>query len=71
VRCENRNIHDTTPLILAPFKWLTWLTGSFEGAEAIVSYTTELPLTYHAVSKDVGAPHNGSPDLVEPIEANP
>jgi putative SOS response-associated peptidase YedK len=63
------DVHDRAPVILPPEQWMPWLTGTPADAQAILAAVPDPPLTYHAVSKDVGSPKNDREDLVEPIEA--
>jgi len=64
----SQDVHDRSPVILPQSLWSTWLTGTPDDAKGILNDVAEPPLTYYPVSRDVGAPKNDRPDLVEPIE---
>ncbi|HET6631695.1 MAG TPA: SOS response-associated peptidase [Rhodanobacteraceae bacterium] len=61
------DIHDRQPMVLPPATWATWLDGSADDADALLTDVPEAELAFHAVSRAVGSPRNEGPELVQPI----
>jgi putative SOS response-associated peptidase YedK len=64
-----RKIHERMPVVLAEADWDRWLDTAFSDtgklAELLVPFVAEA-LEAWAVSREVNAPRNQGPDLIEP-----